>query len=184
VWAVAPDPEDANRRLLLEVKQNLNAGMGGLAFRIETQNGVPRLAWEPGTVALAANDVLSNVEVQQDQNERREAKAWVEDLLADGPVAVRKIQQEAKAAGLSWMTVRRAKDGLSVIASKSAYKGGWEWRLEDAHNEDAHPTDIQVSIFEQATDNTALGGNHTDEDAHRSNMSPFDALGSDGEVRV
>ena len=28
----------------------------------------------------------------------------------DGPVAAKKIQQETKAAGLSWATVRRAKD--------------------------------------------------------------------------
>lgn len=95
VWAVAPDPEDADRRLLLAVKQNLSASTGGLAFRIATQNSVPRLAWELGTVALAANEVLGNVEVQ-DQNERREAKAWLQDLLADGPVAVKKIQGNQK----------------------------------------------------------------------------------------
>jgi hypothetical protein len=184
VLAVAPDPEDANRRLLLPVKQNLSAGIGGLAFRIETQNGVPRLAWEAGTVALAANDVLGSAEVQQDQNERREARAWLEDLLADGPIPVKKIQAEAKAAGLSWITVRRAKETLPVVASKSAFKGGWEWRLEDARNEDAHPIHAQVSAFEQATDNTSLNDNRSDEDAHRSNTSPLDALADDGEVRV
>ena len=48
VWAVASDPEDGDRRLLLPVKQNLSASVGGLGFRIETQNNVPRIAWEPG----------------------------------------------------------------------------------------------------------------------------------------
>ncbi len=131
VWAVAPDPEDGDRRLLLAVKQNLSASAGGLAFRIEAQNNVPRLAWEPGAVALAANEVLGNVDMQQDQSERREAKEWLQDFLTDGPVAVKKIQQEAKAAGLSWMTVRRAKEALPVVASKSGYQGKWEWRLEE-----------------------------------------------------
>ena len=183
-WAVASDPEDVDRRLLLAVKQNLSASAGGLAFRIETQNNVPRLAWEQGAVALAANDVLGNVEMQQDQSERREAKEWLKDFLADGPVAVKKIQREAKAAGLSWMTVRRAKEALLVVASKSAFEGGWQWRLEDTQHEGAHPIDTHVSTFEQAIENTNLNGNRADEDAHRSEVSTFGAFEDDGEVRL
>jgi hypothetical protein len=133
---------------------------------------------------LAANEVLGNVDMQQDQSERREAKEWLKDLLTDGPVAVKKIQGEAKAAGLSWMTVRRAKEALSVIASKSAYRGGWEWRLEDAQHEDAHPIPKSVSTFEQAIENANLNGNCTDEDAHRSEVSTFGAFEDDGEVRL
>jgi hypothetical protein len=84
---------------LLAVKQNLSASADGLAFRIETQNNMPRLAWDPRAIALAANDVLGNFDAKQDQSERREAKEWLRDFLADGPVAVKKIQAEAKAAG-------------------------------------------------------------------------------------
>jgi putative DNA primase/helicase len=184
VWAVAPDPEDGGRRLLLAVKQNLSSSASGLAFRIETEDNVPRLAWEPGAVALAANDVLGNVEVRQDRNERSEAKAWLKDFLADGPVPVKKIQGGAKAAGLSWITVRRAKEALPVIASKSAFAGGWQWRLEDAQHQDAHPIDTQVSAFEQAVENTNLNGNRPDEDAHRSEVSSFGAFEDDSEVRL
>jgi putative DNA primase/helicase len=32
VWAVAPDPDDAERRLFLAVKQNLSAPAPGMAF--------------------------------------------------------------------------------------------------------------------------------------------------------
>jgi hypothetical protein len=119
--------------------------------------------------------------MQQDQSERREAKEWLKDLLADGPVAVKRIQGEAKAAGLSWMTVRRAKEALSAVASKSAYQGGWVWR-EGAQYEDAHPTDKPVSTFEQAIENANLNGNCPEEDAHRSEVSTFGALEDDGEV--
>jgi putative DNA primase/helicase len=184
VWAVASDPEDGDRRLLLAVKQNLSASAGGLAFRIETQNDVPRLTWEPGAVALAANEVLGNVDMQQDQSERREAKEWLKDFLADGPVAVKKIQAEAKAAGHSWITVRRAKQGLSVVVSKNGYQGRSEWRLEDAHSKDAHPIDTQVSIFEQAIENANLNGDHTSKDAQHSEVNTFDAFEDDGEVRL
>ena len=173
-----------NRRLLLAVKQNLSASTGGLAFRIEAQNNVPRVAWEPGAVALAANEVLGSIDEQQNQSERREAKEWLKVFLADGPVAVKKIQGEAKAAGLSWMTVRRAKEALPVVASKNGYQGKWEWRLEDAHSEDAHPIDTQVSTFDQAAENANLNGNRTSKDAQHSEVSTFAAFEDDDEVRL
>jgi putative DNA primase/helicase len=183
VWAVASDPEDVDRRLLLAVKQNLSASVGGLAFRIETQNNVPRLAWEPDVVALTANEVLGNVEMQ-DQSERRKAKEWLKDFLADGPVAAKKIQAEAKAAGLSWATVRRAKDALEVVASKCNFSGGWQWRLEDTQHEGAHPIHTQVSTFEQPIENANLNGNRADEDAHLTEVSAFGDFEDDGEVRL
>jgi hypothetical protein len=183
VWAVAPDPEDGERRLLLAVKQNLSASAGGLAFRIETKDNVPCLTWEPGAIALAANDVLGNVEMQ-DRSERREAKEWLRDFLTDGPVAVKKIQAEAKAAGHSWITVRRAKDALPIVPSKSGYQGKWEWKLEDVQLKGAHPMRMQVSTFEQPVENTNLNGNPTAKDAQYSDVSTFDAFEDDGEVRL
>jgi putative DNA primase/helicase len=184
VWAVASDPEDLDRRLLLPVKQNLSASAGGLAFRVETQDNVPRLGWEPGAVALAANDVLGNVDMQQDQSERREAKEWLTDFLEDGPVAVKKIQAEAKAAGHSWITLRRAKQGLPVVVNKSGYQGRSEWRLEHAHSKHAHAKGTQVSTFEQPIEKTHLNGKHTSKDAQHSDVSTFAAFEDDAEVRL
>jgi len=65
VWAVASDPSEADRRVMLAVKQNLCPNIGGLAFRVETQNGLPRLDWESGAVNMDANEVL-NVEDRED----------------------------------------------------------------------------------------------------------------------
>jgi putative DNA primase/helicase len=136
-WAVAPDPSEPERRLMLSVKQNLGPDTGGLAFRIVNENGLPRLRWEKGAVNLTANDVLGSMEGRESQDALREAESWLSEQLASGPVPAQKIQTEAEAAGLSWATVRRAKATLSVVAKKSSYGGGWEWRLEDAHVEDA-----------------------------------------------
>lgn len=181
-WTVATDPEDADRRPFLPVKQNLSASTGGLAFRIEAQNGIPRLAWEQGAVALAANEVL-NVEAQ-DQSERREAKAWLEELLTDGPVAVKKITEEANAAGFSVATVRRAKAALSVVASKSGYQGAWQWQLKGAHSKGAHPIHREVSIFEQDTENKEVNAKGAAKGAHSAEVNTFDAFEDDGEVRL
>lgn len=172
VWAVASDPEDTERRLLLAVKQNLSATSGGLAFRVEAQNGIPRLAWEQGAVGLAANDVL-NMDGQESRSERREAREWLQNLLADGPVAVKEIQQEAKAIGLSWMTVRRARETLAVVPQKSGYQGKWEWRLKDAYVKDAHPRDIEVSTFDGPIEKKELNNEGALKDVHSTEVSTF-----------
>ena len=87
--------------------------------------------------------------------------------LADGPVEVTTLQKEAKAAGLSWMTVRRAKESLPIAASKEGYSPGkWQWKLEGAHVEGAHSSDRWVSAFEQGTENKAVNTAPVIEDAH------------------
>jgi putative DNA primase/helicase len=138
-WAVASDPSDPERRLMLPVKQNLGPDTGGLAFRIVTETGLPHLVWETGAVALTANDVLGSMEGRETQDALHEAESWLSELLASGPVPVPQIQAEAEAAGLSWATVRRAKSALSIVAKKSTYDGGWEWRFKDVHLEGAQP---------------------------------------------
>ena len=82
------------------------------------------------------------------------------------------------------MTLRRAKEELSVVASKNGYQGAWHWRLEDAHSKDAHPIDTQMSTFEQPIENTNLDGNPIAKDAQHSDVSVFDAFEDDGEVRL
>ena len=176
VWAVAPDPGDGERRLLLAVKQNLSAPASGMAFRVVAPDGTARVAWEPGLVKLTANDVLASSEMQEGQSERRAAIEWLRGLLRDGPVAAKKVRSAAGAAGLAWTTVRRAKDALGVTVQKSAYHGGWEWRLEHAHPEDAHPIHSQVSIFEQGTENKKFNSNGPVEGAHPANVSTFGQL--------
>jgi hypothetical protein len=59
------------------------------------------------------------------------AAEWLRVLLADGAVAVRQIEAESKAVGLSWATVRRAANDLGIVTGKTGYDMGWAWRLSD-----------------------------------------------------
>lgn len=181
VWAIAPDPSDPSRHLFLPVKQNLAANVGGLAYRIEAPSGTPRLVWQSGSVSIDANDVLSNIEDGESSSARREAEEWLRDKLAEGPSPVKEIQVESKAAGHSWATIRRAKDTLSVIAQKSSYHAGWEWRLEEAHVEGAHPGLSNLSTFEQVIENNGYKNGYNHEDAQVSKVSTFGA-DDDGEA--
>jgi hypothetical protein len=64
---------------------------------------------------------------------RDEAKKFLTDLLADGPISVTEIKETATGHGIGWRTVERAKRDLKIIATKDAApNGGWEWRLADA----------------------------------------------------
>jgi RecA-family ATPase len=56
-----------------------------------------------------------------------DARAFLEDELAGGPLPVEQLKSSAKAAGISWPSVNRAKKTLLINSSK--VKDGWEWTL-------------------------------------------------------
>jgi hypothetical protein len=48
--------------------------------------------------------------------------------MATGLTPVEDIQKEAKSAGLSWDTVKRAKAALGLKSAKEGMTGGWVWK--------------------------------------------------------
>ena len=166
VWAVAPDPADADRRLVLPVKQNLAPNIGGVAFRIGEQSGVPCLEWQSDAVNLNANDVL-NIEDREDHSERKEAEDWLQDYLADGPVVASEIKRRAKTAGVKSTTLWRAARSLRVVKRKLGGRGaGWEWSLEGSTGKESSPIYKNVDSL-----NVSPNQNETkpDSDANNSN---------------
>lgn len=135
VWAVIRDPADADRRLFLNIKNNLGLETLGLAYRIappsdgeglQAHVGTPRIEWEDEPLKIRADDIM----VGQPDAEpatapaapaRSEAESFLREVLKDGPVPTKSVQAEARAAGIKWATVRRAKDALRpLIGSTSA----------------------------------------------------------------
>ncbi|MFZ2078818.1 MAG: hypothetical protein WAV38_19640 [Xanthobacteraceae bacterium] len=53
------------------------------------------------------------------------------DMLANGPVAKKEIEDAAEGSEITLATLRRAKRILRVIAEKdrATPKGGWFWKL-------------------------------------------------------
>jgi len=182
VWIVVPDPEDESRRLMLAVKQNLAAPTAGLAFRVEATGGTARIEWEPGGVTISADDVLGENITRDSGGALAEAREWLTDALAGGPVAAKKIQWEAQATGIAAITLRRAKKSLRVEKRKCAFSGGWEWYLpESAHAEDAQHVASQMSTFEQPVEKQKVTNGASREGAQVSDVSTF---GDDDEVRL
>lgn len=146
-YAVARDQDNPARRLVLPIKCNLSPDSTGLAYRIGVaQNGSPVIEWESQPVTASADDVLAMMrEDPSERGEREEAIAWLEQFLADGPRSANEVKAEARAAGLSWSTVRRAQDVLGIRPSKTQFRGSWEWALPTkvlTEAEDAQPQDM------------------------------------------
>jgi hypothetical protein len=129
VWAFAADPENEDRHFMVVMKGNLGKKGHGLAYSITGPIGAPYLEWEPGTVALNADEVLGGPEGNEARSELRDAMDWLRDFLSAGSVPSGQIKAAAVKAGLSWRTVRRAKDALGIKPEKAGFDEGWLWQL-------------------------------------------------------
>jgi hypothetical protein len=55
------------------------------------------------------------------------AKCFLAEELADGALSVDEIQAAAKAAGISWASIQRAKSAMLITSEKVG--SGWTWTL-------------------------------------------------------
>jgi putative DNA primase/helicase len=162
-FMVTRDADDPTRRLFLPVKNNLAAVGNGLAFRLEQRIvGEPRegivassVAWESEAVRMTADQALQATDAQGTGKGSAggEAEELLRNALATGPVAMKDIQAEAKEAGLSWATVRRAKERLGIVAERESHGrdggGRWTWAMPiparcSPHLQDAHPFGVSA----------------------------------------
>jgi putative DNA primase/helicase len=126
------DPNDPSSRVMVPIKSNFTALGSALAFQITTNaDGVARLQWDKKPRNVDANAVLGvNYEDKQERATRRkEAEQWLTEHLAAGPRPQEEIEQKAKAAGIAWRTLMRAKAGLNVESHKAGMGGGWYWEM-------------------------------------------------------
>lgn len=144
-WAVIRDPDDDKRRLLLCLKNNIGLESLGMAYRIASAPGdgglaahlgVGRVEWESEPLSVRADDVLGAPRgegVLDPAPARAEAAGFLRELLKNGPVGSEQIKVEAKAAGVKWASVRRAKEAIGIVARKMGFgeKAGWCWVLPD-----------------------------------------------------
>lgn len=134
-YFVMRDDGNPQRRLFLTAKNNLGVDTTGFAYALEDVDlgdGIrtSRVVWEIDPVTRTADEELARRRKKSSGDTRKTECAFLRELLAEGPVAVKIVQEAAKAAGLAWGTVRRAAGDLDVVTSKAGIEdGAWEWRL-------------------------------------------------------
>jgi RecA-family ATPase len=138
-FATFEDTNDPTRYLFLHAKNNLAPPPEGLAYRLEqtivgeSDKGIvaSRIKWEPDHVSITANEALAAdlASGTERQASREEAEDFLKTLLGNRSKPTKDVKSEAEAAGLSWATIRRAKDRLGIKAKREGYgtDGQWVW---------------------------------------------------------
>jgi len=133
-----PDGEDGNQRVLAVSSSNLAAIAPSLVYRIETAHVTGDTGEEIATASIGAigessagaHDLLRGTSEEQ-RTVTDEASAFLRAELADGARLASEIKTEARKLGLSDMALFRARQALDVKASKTGFRGGWEWALPE-----------------------------------------------------
>ena len=137
-FVVGENPDDAEARVLCHLKSNLAPKTSSLVFGIDQG----RFGWK-GESSLTAEQVLA-VPAEGDERTRQgDAKSFLEQMLAEGPVNSSEVEKQAKAAGISRTTLWRAKGALEVSAKKTGFNGGWQWHFPERRYSSS-PEDIHT----------------------------------------
>ncbi|MGX2042250.1 AAA family ATPase [Methylocaldum sp. MU1018] len=125
-------------RLFCRAKSNIGPDDGGFEYdlhqaELKTHPGIfaSSVLWGDA-VEGAARELLATADATGDDGgggTLADAKRFLADLLADGPLPGKTIKADADGAGYSWATIRRAQKALGIEAVKEGMKGGWVWRM-------------------------------------------------------
>ena len=130
VVVLGREPDDEDRRVVRVSKTNFAEPSSGWSWSIGSND-----ALEVGYVtAVSVSDVAAEAlvaapETAEERGALGEAIDWLRDRLDSGGVGASQVIAEARKAGHSERTVRRAKTTLRVVSVKTGLTGGWAWQL-------------------------------------------------------
>jgi AAA domain-containing protein len=125
-FVVGEDPQDSSRKVLCHTKSNLGPKTPSLTYTITDG----RFQWGEET-SLTAEQVLAVPVDSGEKTKLADAQNVLEDMLSNGPMSSLEAEKEARQAGISSATLKRARHALGVIAKKSSFGGGWTWTLPE-----------------------------------------------------
>jgi hypothetical protein len=134
---VTADPDNPQRKLLLPVKNNIGRKAYGVGYsictKVITDNiEAAAIVWDDSPVDVTADQAIAaNAATARGEGSLAEAKAFLQELLANGPVDATEGGKAAKANNISDRTLARARKQLGIKSKREGYgsEGGWFWRL-------------------------------------------------------
>ena len=109
-------------RVICHVKSSLAPEGKSIAFRLDKETGFEWI----GEYDISADDLLSGDSRGQ---KSRKAKEFLMEILANGGMAQRKIEEEAEKRGIKKKTLRNAKLELEIDSVKRGNQ--WFWMLSE-----------------------------------------------------
>lgn len=147
---IAQDPDDATKRIMASVKNNLGKPVPSLRFYLEAATDIesdpddapPRVVWEDVAEEHTASTLLSVTATPAEATSEREyVIEFLRDALKDGPVRASEIERAATSEGYSEATLKRARKQLGVKSQRvggTGDKGYWSWTLPLQHDDAAN----------------------------------------------
>ena len=125
VHLVGIDPDNEHKRIMATIKCNLAPLAASLSFEIVEG----RFLWG-GETDVTVDALLGPDRTDAERSALEEAKAFLLDVLADGPRPAKEVEAEAPEAGISLPTLKRARAALGVRAIREqegfgGKKGRW-----------------------------------------------------------
>lgn len=131
-WSAAKREDDSDC-ILVRAKSNNSTLEGGIRYQIESETVLDHIettktVWL-GVIDGTARELLGDAESSENNNSTVDnAKEFLIDLLSPvEKMPASEVQVEAKNAGFSMASIRRAKDSLSIKPFKDG--AAWYWRL-------------------------------------------------------
>lgn len=129
MFLVSRDSDDPTQRLFLPAKNNLGPDTGGLAFRIVERGMVTAVEWL-GPVDISADDALSTGRENGGRSAGiNKAMRFLRKMLGDGPMVGKEVEKEAKRAGISVTSLRKARERMGGVTRPQG--GAWWWSLPE-----------------------------------------------------
>jgi putative DNA primase/helicase len=119
-WAFVRDIEDADRVLMLPIKNNLHRRPDGLAYRIDNAGTAGRVQWESQAVKITADEAMAPRKKGPPPEKRAEAEEWLRSMLANGPIGAAELKSAARRSGISLETLKRARKVLDVKTGRDS----------------------------------------------------------------
>ncbi len=142
VLLVGQDPDEPSRRAIVHVKSNLAPLGAAIGYTLECG----QFFWT-GISDLTAGRILAGAQDEEERSSIAEAVDFLKVALCDGGRDAKAIETEARQAGISSVTLRRAKGRLKIRSHKVGVPGShyqkWVWELPKPEDDQTASEDDQ-----------------------------------------
>lgn len=110
-----PADETGERRILAVAKCNVAEKAGSVAYTLvsDPDRGCARIEWL-GESGLSADELVAPHQSAEERSAVDEAAEWLQSVLTDGPIQAAVLRGLAQNEGISWASLKRAKDKLGI----------------------------------------------------------------------